>query len=247
MAGFGPHRLGRHPAGPPPSLVVVRRLGVTVEPDDLEVIGSGELPRVAVEGPVVGLLDLIAILEGLLEDPELVPDAVAHRGHVQGGQGVEQAGGQPAQAPVPQPRLDVEGSPGPRPRSRMRPRPGGPGVRVGVERILAQLAPQHVLRREVVDELRVGHVVRPGRPDPALGEAVADGHGQCPVDILGARRLHGGAPLVAQVVSQITLELLQGVTRPRILLRFDGHRANPQLQPGTAYRPWRIRPAGVPG
>ena len=50
----------------------------------------------------------MAIFEGLLEDPELIPDAVAHRRHVQGGQGIEQAGGQPAQAPVPQPGLHVE-------------------------------------------------------------------------------------------------------------------------------------------
>ena len=196
VAGFGPHRLGRHPAGPQPSLVVVRRLGVAVEPDDLEVVGSGELPRVAVEGPVVGLLDLIAILEGLLEDPELVPDAIAHRGHVQGGQGVEQAGGQPAQAPVSQSGLDVEGLQVPGREAGRGHGLASQGVRAGVDRVLAQLAAQHVLRRQVIDELRVGQVVRPGRPGPAVGEAVADGHGQRPVGILGARRLGRGAPLV---------------------------------------------------
>ena len=109
VAGLAAHHLGWQPAGPQPALVVVHGLGVAVEPDDLEVIGRGELPWVAVEGPVVGKLDLLAILEGLLEDPELIPDAVPHRRHVQGSQGVEQARGQPAQAAVPQSGLNVEG------------------------------------------------------------------------------------------------------------------------------------------
>ena len=109
MARLAPYRLGRHRTGPPAALIIVHRLGVAVEPDHLQVVRSGELPRVAVEGPVVGALDLMAVLEGLLEDPELVPDAVAHGRHVQRGQGVKQAGGQAAQAAVPQPRLHVEG------------------------------------------------------------------------------------------------------------------------------------------
>jgi len=247
MAGLGPHRLGRYPAGAPSTPIVVGRLGVAVEPDHLEVVGSGELPRVAVEGPVVGLLDLVAILEGLLEDPELVADAIPHGGHVERGQGIEQAGGQTAQAPVPQSGLDVEGLQVLDGEARCGNGLAGQVGGTGVQRVLAQLAPQHVLRRQVVDELRVGQVVRSGRPGPAVGEAIADGDGQCPVGVLGTGRFGCGAPLVTQVVSQIALELLQGITRPRILLRSAGHRANPRLQPGTGYRPWHIRPAGVPG
>ena len=214
MAGLAAHHLPRHPAGPQPSLVVVHGLGVAVEPDHLQVIGSGELPRVAVEGPVVGKLDLLAIFEGLLEDPELIPDAVAHRRHVQGGQGVEQAGGQPAQAPVPQPGLNVEGLqvPGGEP-GRGNGLAGEVGG-AGVQRVLAELAPQHVLRRQVVDELRVGLIVRPGRPGPPVSEAVADGDGQRPVGVLGARRLGRRAPLVTQVVSEVPFELGQRVADP---------------------------------
>ena len=229
VAGLAAHHLARHPAGPQPSLVVVHSLGVAVEPDDLEVIGGGELPRVAVEGPVVGKLDLLAILEGLLEDPELIPDAVAHRRHVQGGQGVEQAGGQPAQAAVPQSGLNVEvlqvpgGVPG---------HGDGPAGQVGgagIQRVLAELAPEHVLRRQVIDELRVGLIVRPGRPGPAVSEAVADGDGQRPVDVLGARRLRRRAPLVTQVVSEVALELGQRVTHPAALRPRSYRRHEPNL------------------
>ena len=217
MAGLAAHHLPRHPAGPQPALVILHRLGMPVEPDDLQVIGSGELPRVAVEGPVVGKLNLMAIFEGLLEDPELIPDAVPHRRHVQGGQGVQQAGGQPAQAPVPQPRLNVE----------ILQVPGGETGRgnslagqlggAGIQRVLPELAPQHVLRRQVIDELRVGLIVRPGRPGPPVSQAVADGDGQRPVGIQGTRRLRRRAPLVTQVVSQVPLELRQRVTDPPAL------------------------------
>ena len=42
VAGLGAHRLGRYPAGPQPSLIVVYGLGVSVESDDLEVVGGGD-------------------------------------------------------------------------------------------------------------------------------------------------------------------------------------------------------------
>ena len=236
MAGLAPHHLGRHPAGPQPALVVINGLGVPVEPDHLQVVWSGELPRVAVEGPVVGKLDLVAIFEGLLEDPELIPDAVAHPGHVQGGQGVKQAGGQPAQAPVPQPRLHVEilqlpgGVPGRG--TSLAGQVGG----TGVQRVLPELAPQHVLRRQVVDELRVGLIVRPGRPGPAVREAVTDGHRQRPVDVLGTRRLRCRPPLVTQVVSQVPLKVGQRVADPPGLRSRSFRRHEPNLNHNARIR-----------
>jgi hypothetical protein len=46
----------------------------------------GYLPRVSVDQPVVCLLDLPALLDLLLEDPELIADAVADGRALQGGQ-----------------------------------------------------------------------------------------------------------------------------------------------------------------
>ena len=249
VAGLAPHHLGRHPAGPQPALVILHGLGMPVEPDHLQVIGGGELPRVAVKGPVVGVLDLMAIFEGLLEDPELIPDAVAHGRHVQGGQGVEQAGGQTAQPPVPQPGLHVEilqlpgGVPGRG--TGLAGQPGG----AGVQRVLPELAAQHVLRRQVVDELRVGLMVRPGRPGPAVSEAVADGDGQRPVGVLGTRRLGRRPPLVTQVVSEVPLELGQRVTRPPALRPRFCRRHEPNLNHDARMRQARAcapdAPAGT--
>ena len=214
VAGFAEYCLPRHPAGPQPALIVGHRLGMAVEPDDLPVIGGGELPRVAVEGPVVGVLDLITILEGLLEDPVLVADAVAHGRHVEGGQRVQQAGGQPAEPAVAQPGLNVEGldvSGGDA--------GAGHGLAgevggAGIDGVLGELASQHVLRRQVVDELGVGLVVRLGCPGPAVSQPVTYCDGQRPVGVLGARRPRRRPPLVTQVVSEALFELGQRLAHP---------------------------------
>ena len=50
--------------------------------------------------PVLGLLDLPAVLEGLPEQPVVVADAVAVRGQAHGRHGVEEAGGETAEASV---------------------------------------------------------------------------------------------------------------------------------------------------
>jgi hypothetical protein len=163
---------------------------MAIKPDHLAVIGGGELPRVTVKGPVVGMLDLIAVLEDLLEDPELISDAIAHRRNVQGRQRVEQAGGQPAQAAIPQPRLHVPGLKGIGGDTEAGKRLAGEIIGAGVKDVLAELTPQHVLRRQVIDELGVGHIVRLGRLGPALRKAVTDGDSQSPVGVGQARRLN---------------------------------------------------------
>ena len=50
-------------------------------------------------------LDLPAVADGLIEDAELVADAEAHRGDLQGGQGIEIAGGEAAQTAVAETRF----------------------------------------------------------------------------------------------------------------------------------------------
>jgi hypothetical protein len=60
---------------------------------------SGELPRVEVQ-PVVRHLDLVAVDYLLLEDAVSVPQTIAPGGEVQRGHGVQEAGGQAAEATV---------------------------------------------------------------------------------------------------------------------------------------------------
>jgi hypothetical protein len=78
------------------------------ETDGYLVIGVGELPRVAGIQPLVGALQLPAILERLLEDPELVVDAVCYGWQIERRQRVHEAGGQPPQAAVAQGWLGLQ-------------------------------------------------------------------------------------------------------------------------------------------
>ncbi len=64
-----------------------------------------DLPRVSEVKPLVGLLDLPAVLDFLVEDPEFVPDTVSDCLDFQGGQGIHETGRQPPEAPVSQTRL----------------------------------------------------------------------------------------------------------------------------------------------
>jgi hypothetical protein len=54
-------------------------LGVAAPLDQVVDVGFGDLPRVSVVQPVVGLLDLPAVMDFLVEDAEFVADAVADR------------------------------------------------------------------------------------------------------------------------------------------------------------------------
>jgi hypothetical protein len=83
---------------------------VAVEADRVGGVRPLELPRVAEGEPVLGPLDLPAVVEALLEQPVLVADAVAEAGDAQRGHAVHQAGGEAAQAAVAERRvrLDLE-------------------------------------------------------------------------------------------------------------------------------------------
>ncbi len=63
-----------HPEAP---LTVADLLGAAAERDRDGVLGPLDLPRVAEAQPLVGALDLAAVADHLLEDAELVADAVA--------------------------------------------------------------------------------------------------------------------------------------------------------------------------
>ena len=69
-----------------------------VELDRVAHVEPLDLPGVAEVEPVVGLLVLEAVDDRLAEHAVLVADAVAPGREVEGGHGVEEAGGEAAQA-----------------------------------------------------------------------------------------------------------------------------------------------------
>ena len=80
--------------------VVLIGFDAAAEVDLHRVMGMGDLPDVAAGQPVVGHLHLEAVHQLLAEQAELIADGAAHGGQLQRGQGIQEAGGQPAQAAV---------------------------------------------------------------------------------------------------------------------------------------------------
>ena len=78
---------------------------LSAEMDLLHLIRAGDQPGVALILPVVGQLQLLSIHDLLLEDAQLIADGIAVGGDLQGGQAVQTAGRQTAQAAVAQSRV----------------------------------------------------------------------------------------------------------------------------------------------
>jgi len=67
-----------------------------------------ELPRIAVDQPVVGFFHLAAAHDALGKHAVVVPDAIAHAGNAQRGHRVQKTRGQPTQAAVAQARVGFQ-------------------------------------------------------------------------------------------------------------------------------------------
>ena len=76
----------RDPAGADPFVLVAVAFGIAPEFDIDGPLGPGDFPGVAETQPLVGLLDLPAVDDLLLEDAELVADAVTDGRDLQGGE-----------------------------------------------------------------------------------------------------------------------------------------------------------------
>ena len=152
---------------PPASSVVA--LGVAAELDLDSAARAGDLPGVAVAQPLVGDLHLPAVLDLLVEDAELVADAVADGRDLQRGQRVQVAGRQPAQAAVAQPGLLLLFDQLVESQARVRPAPARSSlVDAEVEQVVAQVRPEQKLRRQVAGPLAAQVQVGLGGVDPPL-------------------------------------------------------------------------------
>ena len=209
------------PAGHPPDAVAAGVvgvvLGVAAPLDEVVHVGFGDLPRVSVGQPVVGLLDLPAVVDLLVEDAELVADAVADGRPLEGGQRVEVARGEPAEAAVAQSRFLLAGQHlvevlaraarapcGPRPRSR-----GSAGCCPAAD-------PSGTRPTGSRSPCGRGRATSAWMPPgcPACGRARP---AQRPVVVLGPQGGGGPADRIAQVVDDAPLQRMGGQTRSTAL------------------------------
>ena len=183
------------------------------EADLLYLVHLGDEPGVAQAQPVVGQLHLLAVHDLLLEEAQLVADGVAGGGDLQGGHGVQVAGGQTAQAAVAQTGVGLHLE-----------EVGGGEAQVldgllqlwqdpQVVGVLLQGPAHEELQGQVVDLAGVAV------PDPALGGQLPGGHDVPQHQGAGAEHVDRGslfhftAKIPAQLADDLLLQLFLRVFR----------------------------------
>ena len=227
VVGHAEHRVRADPADPP--------FAVAPEVDRDDVLGAGELPRVAETQPVVRLLDLRAFAEDLPEDAVLVPQAVPHRRVAEGGERVEEARGEPSEASVPEPGVHLEVDDLVPVEPQLPERLPARRLEAQVDEVVDEGAADQELHREEVDALDVLPQVGLLGQDPRVHHAVAHGvgEGEEPVVRGGALRVLPDRAPEAQV--NVAQERAQARAVPLLVERHAGWRAPPDAQgPGQA-------------
>ena len=181
---------------------------------------AANLPGIAVAQPVVGELDLPAVADGLLEDAELVADAVADGGNAERGHGVEIAGRETAEAAVAEAGfalllddlVEVETE-------------FGACLADGrfeaeVEQVVEQVRPHQELGGEIADHAHIVPGVALEGLDPAGEDAVAHGVGDGGEVVVLGGVLRGLGDDVVEIVEDGALESLDAVSGAVV---FDGH------------------------
>ena len=98
IVGAREHAFGRLPAAAADAV----GFDLSAEADDVFDVRTFDVPQRAVAQPVVGALDLATVLGALREHAVAVAQAVAERGQAGFGEGIEEAGGEPAETAVAQ-------------------------------------------------------------------------------------------------------------------------------------------------
>ncbi len=190
VVGHGLHLLGLDPAAAQLAVDLLL-LHAAVKVDRHGALVAGDLPDVAQAQPGVGVLHLPAVLQPLLEDAELIADAVAVARQGQRGHGVEEAGRQAAQAAVAQARIGLVLQQPTQVDAVLQQQHPRHLVLPQIDQVQRQRPAEQKLRREVVGSLDVLFVVGALGLDPAVHQAVARGQRYGVEDVRG-----GGRPLV---------------------------------------------------
>mmetsp|Transcript_13500 Transcript_13500/g.35937 ORF Transcript_13500/g.35937 Transcript_13500/m.35937 type:complete len:419 (-) Transcript_13500:13-1269(-) len=189
---------------PLPALAVV--LKVTEEADGIGDVETLDLPRVAVDEPVVGDLNLVEILDLLLEHAILVADAVAPAREVESGEGIHEAGSETAEAAISEAGIALLGGHGLEVEADAVKGLLELGVDADVHESVGEVAAHEEFEGEVVHALDVllGEVVL--GVVPRLDEAVADGVGGGLVGAEGVEVVAGAGESVLNVGDDLLLD-----------------------------------------
>ena len=206
VVGHGEHPLPTLPVMNAPTRSVALLADVAVQPHRVDRLGALEFPRIAEGEPVLGPLDLPAVVEALLEQAMLVPDAVAEGGDAKRRHAVEQAGREPAEATIAQGGIGLdlehflgigaEGAHG----------LGGSFVQTQIAQRVCKEAADQEFQAEIVDPLAVIVVDGAGGRHPAVDEAIAHGEGQREEPVVPGSVLRVLADLIDQLAENGSAE-----------------------------------------
>ncbi len=176
--------------------------GVFLQPaaklDVLGLVGPGHFPHVAAFQPVIGHFHLIAVHDLLAEQAVFIADGTAHGGQLQGGKGIQEAGGQAAQTAVAQAGLGLDF------KNRV---PVDAQVLQGgqvvlfvdqVHHIVVQRATHQEFGAEIIDLLRPLALASAPGSGTALHHLVPHGLGQGQIQLLG----RGVGQIAAEIIAQ---------------------------------------------
>ena len=194
-------------------------------------VRAHDFPRGAVNDPVVRMLDLVAVDELLAEKAELVMDAVADRGKIQGGERVEVAGGEAAETAVAETHVLLRTADLLEVQAKLVQGIDCRFVQTEADEIVREQPAHQVLERQVVDSAGVLLAVRAHRIEHALEDAVAhgDGGGDPPVTVGRVALVPGQAALQLMLDGSLHLgsfrteRALGGTGRGFGLLGLRGH------------------------
>ena len=227
VVGNADHGLLRDPARAVAAAVVGVVLGAAAELHFHRPFGTGDVPGGAVAQPLVGSFHLAAVDDVLIEDAELVADAVAQGGDLERGHRVEEAGGEPPQAAVAQARFlllpeqfrEVEPELGDRLLDLR--------VDAEIDQVVAQVRAEQELGGEVGDRARAFARVGLGGAHPAMQQVVAHQVREREVIVAPGGERRELALNVKQVVEKVALDGLLGEAGAVLL---DGCRERKSLR-----------------
>ena len=153
----------------------VSHLDRVVQPDLDLLFRTNDLPRVGAAKPVVRLLVLPAVLDGLLEHSVFVAEAIPHRRQLHRGHRVEKTRRQTPEAAISQPGVGFLLEQAEPIERRLLDRFTHEGAEQQIGDVVGQRTADQEFHREVVDALRIFALVGLLRADPSLREDVSHG------------------------------------------------------------------------
>ena len=210
VVGHAAHFGLRNPAHAIAVLLVGERLRASAEFHLIRDLRARDLPRVAVLQPFVGDLGLPAVADDLIENAELIADAVADRGHFDRGERIHVTRREPPESAVAKAgflllRNDVVEIVAKR-AQRFTRRFGN----AEIEQIVRKVWTGQIFRGEIRDAARVLSAVAGDAFDTALKDPVAHSQRERDVKIVFRRDTFEPAEAVAKILEKGLLDFVGG-------------------------------------